>query len=64
LPISFLFCCQRRMIRALSCSSRTCQRSFENGLRPFCRTGPLPHPATQRQYSMGGRVGEWAGAAF
>ncbi|BAI94996.1 hypothetical protein SJA_C1-01620 [Sphingobium indicum UT26S] len=24
---------------------------------------PTPHPATQRQYSMGGRVGEWAGAA-
>jgi hypothetical protein len=26
-------------------------------------TGPLPHPATQRQYFMGGRVGERAGAA-
>src|SRR3546814_2645310 len=26
-------------------------------------TGPLPHPATQRQCSMGGRVGERAGAA-
>lgn len=25
---------------------------FENG------TGPLPHPVTQRQYHMGGRVGE------
>ena len=24
---------------------------------------PFPHPATQRQYPMGGRVGEWAGAA-
>jgi len=26
-------------------------------------TGPLPHPATQPGYSMGGRVGERAGAA-
>src|SRR3546814_859784 len=25
--------------------------------------GLHPHPATQRQYPMGGRVGEWAGAA-
>jgi len=24
-------------------------------------TGPLPHPATQRQDHMGGRVGERAG---
>jgi hypothetical protein len=24
---------------------------------------PLPHPATQRQYRMGGRVGERAGTA-
>jgi hypothetical protein len=23
--------------------------------------GPLPHPATQRKYIMGGRVGERAG---
>src|SRR3546814_9157574 len=27
-------------------------------------TGPLPHPTTQRQYPMGGRVGERAGAEF
>ena len=26
-------------------------------------TGPLPHPATQPGYSVGGRVGERAGAA-
>src|SRR3546814_8691333 len=26
-------------------------------------TGPLPHPATQCDYPMGGRVGERAGAA-
>jgi hypothetical protein len=26
-------------------------------------TGPLPHPATQPSYPMGGRVGERAGAA-
>ncbi len=25
--------------------------------------GPLPHPAAQRQYHMGGRVGERAGTA-
>jgi|GEM_PF-4210940 len=31
---------------------------FEGG------TGPLPHPATQRQYHMGGRVGERAGAVL
>ena len=27
------------------------------------RTGPLPHPASQAAYPMGGRVGERAGAA-
>ena len=26
-------------------------------------TSPLPHPATQPGYPMGGRVGEWAGTA-
>ena len=26
----------------------------------FC-TGPLPHPATQREYPVGGREGERAG---
>jgi len=25
-----------------------------------CRTGPLPHPISQRQYIMGGRVAERA----
>ena len=27
------------------------------------RTGPLPHPASQSGYAMGGRVGERAGTA-
>jgi len=26
-------------------------------LTAHCGTGPLPHPVTQRQYPMGGRVG-------
>src|SRR3546814_3596961 len=28
-----------------------------------CGPGPQRHPATQCDYPMGGRVGEWAGAA-
>ena len=27
-------------------------------------SGPLPHPASQRQYPMGGRVEERAGSAL
>ena len=30
--------------------------------RSFGIAGPLPHPATQWQYPVGGRVGERAGA--
>src|SRR3546814_16063030 len=37
---------------------RVRRRSFAH-----CGTSPLPHPATQCDYPMGGRVGERAGAA-
>jgi len=37
---------------------------FENPPQAdFSGTGPLPHPTAHERTLMGGRVGEWAGAA-
>src|SRR3546814_6477367 len=49
--------CCARSVRAIAAT-------LMDGGVGWVGAGPLPHPATQYDYPMGGRVGEWVDAAF
>ena len=57
-----VYCARDSLKRGLWGVSRSAYLELLSVSLKHCGTSPLPHPATQRQYVLGGRVGKQAGA--